>query len=97
MMTKEPGRDRSPAAPGFDRIARGAAKHGFPVNILCWRNLDAGMTLIDRHPNTRFILDQIGIMQPRTPPAPPQPWADLPKVLDLAKPSAFHRTPHLPN
>ena len=24
-------------------------------------------------------------MQPRTPPAPPQPWADLPKVLDLAK------------
>src|SRR6516165_9577664 len=26
-----------------------------------------------------------GIMQPRTPPAPPQPWADLPKVLELAR------------
>ena len=25
------------------------------------------------------------VLQPRTPPAPPQPWADLPKVLDLAK------------
>jgi L-fuconolactonase len=25
------------------------------------------------------------ILQPRTPPAPPQPWADLPKVLDLAR------------
>ena len=24
-------------------------------------------------------------MQPRTPPASPQAWADLPKVLDLAK------------
>jgi len=24
-------------------------------------------------------------MQPRTPPAPPQPWADLPKVLELAR------------
>src|SRR5262245_22974170 len=24
-------------------------------------------------------------LQPRAPPAPPQPWADLPKVLDLAK------------
>ena len=24
-------------------------------------------------------------VQPRTPPAPPQPWAKLPKVLDLAK------------
>ena len=28
---------------------------------------------------------RMAIMQPRTPPAPPQPWADLPKVLDLAK------------
>jgi L-fuconolactonase len=27
----------------------------------------------------------VGILQPRTPPAPPQPWADLPKVLELAK------------
>jgi L-fuconolactonase len=43
------------------------------------------MTLIDHHPDTRFILDHIGIMQPRTPPAPPQPWVDLPKVLELAK------------
>jgi hypothetical protein len=25
------------------------------------------------------------ILQPRTPPAPPQPWADLPNVLDLAR------------
>ena len=24
-------------------------------------------------------------MQPRAPPAPPQPWAELPKLLDLAK------------
>ena len=24
-------------------------------------------------------------MQPRTPPAPPEPWAELPKLLDLAK------------
>jgi predicted TIM-barrel fold metal-dependent hydrolase len=41
--------------------------------------------LIDRHPDTRFIIDHLAILQPRTPPAPPQPWADLPKVLDLAK------------
>ena len=43
------------------------------------------MALIDRHPDTRFIIDHLAILQPRTPPAPPQPWADLPKVLDLAK------------
>jgi hypothetical protein len=35
---------------------------------------------LDRHPDTRFIVDHLAIMQPRTPPAPPQPWADLPKV-----------------
>ena len=44
-----------------------------------------GAALIDRHPDTRFIIDHLAILQPRTPPAPPQPWADLPKVLDLAK------------
>ena len=28
---------------------------------------------VDRHPDTRFIIDHLGIMQPRVPPAPPQP------------------------
>ena len=85
MVTKEPGRDRDPTDPGLDRIARAAVKHDFPVNILCWGNLDAGQALIDRHPDTRFIIDHLAILQPRTPPVPPQQWADLPKVLDLAK------------
>ena len=84
MMPKEPGRPQ-PADPALDRILRGAVRHGFPVNIHCWGNLDAATALIDRHPDTRFILDHLGIVQPRTPPAPPQPWADLPKVLALAK------------
>jgi L-fuconolactonase len=83
MLTKENKRD--PKDPGLDRIARSAVRHGFPVNLLCWDNLEAGTTLIDRHPDTRFILDHLGILQPRVPPAPAEPWADLPKVLDLAK------------
>ncbi len=70
MLTKEPGRDRSPTDPGLDRIARAAAQQDLPVNVLFWGNLDAGTTLVDRHPNTRFIIDHIGILQPRTPPAP---------------------------
>jgi predicted TIM-barrel fold metal-dependent hydrolase len=85
IMTKEPGRDRDPAHPGFDRILRAAVRHDFPVNFLCWGNLDAAMVLIDRHPDVRFVIDHLGIMQPRTPPAPSEPWADLPKVLELAK------------
>ena len=83
MLTKEAG--RAADDPGLDRIARAGVRHGFPVNLLCWDNLDAGVALIDRHPDTRFILDHLGILQPRTPPAPPEPWADLPKVLDLAR------------
>ena len=85
MLTKDPGRDRAPDDPGLDRIARAAARHGFPVNVLFWGNVDAGTTLIDRHPDTRFIIDHLGILQPRTPPAPREPWAELPKILDLAK------------
>jgi L-fuconolactonase len=83
MLTKEAKRD--PSDPGLDRIARAAVRYDFPVNMLCWDNLDAGTALIDRHPDTRFILDHLGILQPRVPPAPAQPWADLPKVLALAK------------
>jgi hypothetical protein len=29
--------------------------------------------------------EMVAAIQPRQPPAPPQPWADLPKVLELAK------------
>src|ERR1044072_8544219 len=71
--------------PGFARIAKAAATCVLPVNLLCWANLDNGTALIDRHPDTRFIIDHLGILQPRTPPAPEKPWADLPKVLELAK------------
>ena len=70
---------------GLDRIARAAVRYDLPLNIHCWDNLDNGIALIDRHPDTRFILDHLGIQQPRTPPAPAQPWAALPKVLELAK------------
>jgi L-fuconolactonase len=87
MLTKENKRD--PADPGLDRIARAAVRYDFPVNLLCWDNLDAGTALIDSNPETRFIIDHLGILQPRVPLADPQRasdlWADLPKVLELAK------------
>src|ERR671939_483604 len=82
MMTQEA--QREPNDPGLDRILRAAVRHDLPVNMLCWGNIDAGRALIDRHPDTRFILDHLALVQPRTPPAPPQPWADLPQVLELA-------------
>ena len=81
MLTKENKRD--PNDPGLDRIARAAIRHDFPVNILCWDNLDAGIALIDRHPDTRFIVDHLGILQPRVPPAPPSPGPTLRRCWNL--------------
>jgi L-fuconolactonase len=83
MLTPEA--NRAPDDPGLDRIARAAVQYDFPVNVLFWGNVDNGTKLIDRHPNTRFIVDHLGILQPRVPPAPPEPWADLPKIVELAK------------
>lgn len=79
------GSEREPNDVGVERILKAAAGHDLPVNILCWGNLNAAGVLMDRHPNTRFIIDHLGLLQPKTPPAPPEPWADLPQVLDLAK------------
>jgi predicted TIM-barrel fold metal-dependent hydrolase len=86
MMPEESGLD--PLHPGLDRILQAAVRQDLPVNVLCWGNLAAGTALIDRHPDARFIIDHLGILQPRTPPAPSQPWqpwADLPQVLELAR------------
>jgi predicted TIM-barrel fold metal-dependent hydrolase len=85
IVTNEPGREiKDPG--GLDRILRAAVKHDFPVNILFWGNVEAGTALIGRHPDTRFIVDHLGLMQPRTPDArAAEPWAELPKILELAK------------
>lgn len=83
MLRKEAGRGAD--HPGIERIARAAARHDFPVNLSCAGNLDAVPPLIDRYPETRFIIDHLGLTQPRVPPAPPQPWAELPKLLALAR------------
>src|SRR6201986_3103022 len=55
LTTRETG--ITPDHLGVGRILRAAVQHDFPVNILCWDNLDAGIALIDRHPDVRFIVD----------------------------------------
>lgn len=83
MLTHKP--ERPINDPGYDLILSEAMRHDLPVNLLCWGKLDKGTALIDRHPNVQFVLDHLGLLQPRMPPAPPEPWSELPKVLDLAK------------
>lgn len=71
--------------PGFDRICMAAVQYDLPLNFLFWGRVDEGIQVIDRHPNVRFIVDHLGLLQPRVPPAPAEPWADLPKILELAR------------
>ena len=73
-----------PADPGINRALAAAARHSLPVNLLCWGRLEQAGALAARNPNTRLVIDHLGLQQPFEPPAPPKPFADLPKVLALA-------------
>ena len=72
------------AHPGIDRVLAAAARHSFPVNLLCWGRLDQVGQMAARNPETRLVIDHLGLQQPFEPPAPAEPWAELPKLLALA-------------
>ncbi len=73
-----------PADPGINRAYAAAARHNLPVNTIGHGRLDQIAGLAARNPDTILVLDHLGLRQPFEPPAPPDPWADLPKVLALA-------------
>jgi predicted TIM-barrel fold metal-dependent hydrolase len=54
------------------------------VNLLAYGRLEQVKALAERHPDTRLVVDHLGLPQPYEPPAPAAPWADLPKLLALA-------------
>ena len=82
MLNREPSTD--PADPGLNRVLAAAARHALPVNILPWGRLEQAHGLAARNPNTQLVIDHLGLQQPFEPPAPPEPWAELPSVLALA-------------
>ena len=47
--------------------------------------LEQGLELTRRNPDTQIIVDHLGLVQPHSPPVPAEPWAELPRVLTLAK------------
>jgi len=72
------------ADPGINRVLAAAAKHDLPVNLLCWGRLEQAGQMAARNPDTQLVIDHLGLQQPFAPPAPLQPWADLPKLLALS-------------
>ena len=62
-----------------------AGRLSLPLNLHIAGRLDQGLELIGRNPDTQIIVNHLGLVQPHEPPVPAEPWAELPKVLTLAK------------
>ena len=73
-----------PDDPGTNRVLAAAGRHGFPVNLSCVGHLALVGALAARHEGTQLIVDHLGQAQPRFPPVPPEPFAELPSLLALA-------------
>lgn len=82
MMVGNVGAD--PDDPGVNAVLASAGRAGLPVNLLCWGKMPVVAELARRHPDTQLVIDHLGLSQPFEPPAPPEPWAKLPQVLELA-------------
>ncbi|HUK59250.1 MAG TPA: amidohydrolase family protein [Stellaceae bacterium] len=85
LMLNRPNVTEDPADPGLNRVLAAAARHGMPVNLMCWGRLDQAGKMAARNRNTMLVIDHLGLQQPFDPPVPPEPWAELPKVLALAQ------------
>jgi predicted TIM-barrel fold metal-dependent hydrolase len=72
-----------PDQPGVARMLDLAAQHGLAVNLMCTGRLREVGQLAARHPNTRLVIDHLGIVTP-VDEYYEEPFADLPAVLALA-------------
>src|SRR6516164_1764333 len=84
MLLVRSGLSEDPADPGLNRVLAEAGRLSLPVNLHIAGRLDQGIELIRRNPDTQIIVDHLGLVQPHEPPKPAEPWAELPKVLELA-------------
>lgn len=85
MLLVRSGLAEDAADPGLNRVLEEAARLSLPVSLHIAGRLDQGIELIRRNPDTQIIVDHLGLVQPHVPPKPKEPWAELPKVLTLAK------------
>jgi len=84
MLLARSGLAADASDPGLNKVLATAAKLSMPVNLHIAGRLDQGIELIRRNPDTQIIVDHLGLDQPHDPPKLEEPWAELPKVLELA-------------
>ncbi len=71
--------------PGLNRILAAGAQAGIPINLMCSGKLPLFRELAIRNPDTRMVVDHVGLAQPSEPPAPPDTFGDLANVISLAE------------
>jgi predicted TIM-barrel fold metal-dependent hydrolase len=69
--------------PGPNKVLAAAAHHGLPVNIYCSGNLEQAHALIARNPDTRVVIDHLGVAG-RSRRIKRDAFTELPSVLALA-------------
>src|SRR5215472_6683022 len=84
IMLNREGVSTDAADPGLNRALAAAARHALPVNLMATGRLEQAAGLAARNPDATLVIDHLGLPQPHEPPAPAQPFADLPKLLALA-------------
>jgi predicted TIM-barrel fold metal-dependent hydrolase len=84
LMLNREGVSTDAADPGVNRVLTAARQHSLPVNLMSTGRLEQAGLLAARNPDTMLVIDHLGLQQPHEPPAPAQPFADLPKLLALA-------------
>jgi len=85
IMLNREGVPTDPADPGLNKVLAAGARHSLPVNLMATGRLEQAAALAARNPDTSVVIDHLGLQQPHAPPAPPQPFAELPKLLALAR------------
>ena len=70
---------------GIGDVLKTAAKNNLPVNLLCWGVTEEAAKLVANHPDTQIVIDHLALKQPFEPPAPDEPFAELPKLLNFAQ------------
>ncbi len=83
MFTPEISTDA--ANPGINLVLSTAGKNDLPVNLMARGRLEQVAELAKRNPDTTLVIDHLGLEQPFVPPAPQDPWHELPKLLALAQ------------